>query len=148
MYDRTQRAGVMCDKCGTCLPQTSEVYRCRECKFSHCRDCSAKLYGWRDHSGSDVLRDPSMLASDITSLLPEVDDATWNQWLSIFSSFDKDGNGKVDLMEMKRSGKLAPETAEYIMQLIDPNEKNHFTQEGFLEAMLKAHNFQPRRALL
>jgi Ca2+-binding EF-hand superfamily protein len=147
-YDRTQRDGFVCAKCGSSMKLGSEVYRCLECKFYHCKDCSTKLYGWRDPEGNDALRDQSMVALDMTSILPEVDRETWDQWHSIFSTFDLDGDGKVDLVEMKRSGKLAPETAEYVMHLIDPDETKHFTLDGFMEAMLKAHGFQPRRSIV
>merc|ERR1719375_2620348 len=82
-----------------------------------------------------------MVSSTPASLLPEVREETWQQWIKEFEALDKNGNGLVDLTELEQSGYFPREVCKAIMQTIqtDPSVKC-FCQHSFLGAMLTVHH--------
>lgn len=74
--------------------------------------------------------------------LPVVDEKTWNQWICTFGGLDKDKNGHVDARELVHSG-VADEVAAYIVNMIESENVDYFTEEDFLSAMAAAHGVRP-----
>eukprot|EP00929_Paragymnodinium_shiwhaense_P068963 TRINITY_DN34790_c0_g1_i1.p1 TRINITY_DN34790_c0_g1~~TRINITY_DN34790_c0_g1_i1.p1 ORF type:complete len:816 (-),score=147.70 TRINITY_DN34790_c0_g1_i1:84-2531(-) len=74
------------------------------------------------------------------SALPEVSEEQWALWNSVFNSLDKDEDDVVQVKDLVQSGVLSQAASDAIANLIQPEDKDGFTRDGFLEAMLKTHS--------
>lgn len=73
------------------------------------------------------------------SVFPEVDEEQWRKWNEVFESLDTNKNGKVALEELQNSGLLSWSVCTSIVALINPEDLNGFTKEGFMQAMARAY---------
>merc|ERR1712029_481077 len=78
------------------------------------------------------------------AVLPEVAEATWATWVSLFDRLDTNHDDTVDLRDLRASGLLSVEVCDVIVRLIDPSNKCGFSKRSFLDAMLEC--FQCRRS--
>lgn len=108
----------------------------KEATAANKEDCTRR----RSHFASQKTSVGKVSATPV-SLLPEVSETMWNEWVSTFKALDKNGNGSVELSELEQSGYFPREVCRAIMDTIKivPGA-NCFSLDGFLGAMLTIHH--------
>jgi len=90
--------------------------------------------------------------SDATpgTLLPQVDEKTWDTWNATFDRLDMNPDAKVTLGEVIGSGFLSPEVSAFVYRVLAPEDGDGgegFSREAFMAAMLRAHGMRRPHAL-
>ncbi|CAE8703983.1 unnamed protein product, partial [Polarella glacialis] len=105
--------------------------------FNRLTEDASKFSGSASAEKSSISSPLQLTMATPAAARKQVSQEMWIQWNMVFDDLDTDGNGTVDVQELKMSGLLSLDICEQVVRIIDGGSSG-FDRRAFLAALLEA----------